>query len=129
MVMGSIYAKRTLNIKRTTSHGEMNFYGDAAPGGTKVNKKRLGRNFVYHDSDFDRKVKFISAIKAREDIALREKNINVKQYRSRSKDVTAFKQILDENGSFEAEERSTFLAHNSVIERGTAKLTMGEALE
>ena len=122
MVMGSIYGNR----KRTNSHGDMNFYGDAAPGGRPtVNKKRLGgRNFVYHDSDFDRKVKFISAIKAREDIALREKNINVKQFRSRSKDVTAFRQILDEDGSFEAQERSTFLAHNSVIERGTDKLVM-----
>ena len=116
MVMGSIYANR----KRTTSQGDLDFYGDGAPGGAKINKKRLGgRNFVYHDSDFDRKVKFIGAIKAREDIALREKNINVKQYRSRSKDVTAFRQILDEDGSFEAQERSTFLAHNSVIERGT----------
>jgi hypothetical protein len=122
MAMGSIYA----NIKRTTSHGEMNIYGDAAPGGTKVNKKRLGRNFVYHDSDFDRKVKFISAIKAREDIALREKNINVKQYRSRSKDVSAFNQILVDNG-LDAEERSTFLTHNSVIERDTAKLDSGDA--
>lgn len=123
MVMGSVYASK----KRTSSHGEINFYGEAAAGGNKPTKKRLGgRNFVYHDSDFDRKVKFIGAIKAREDIALREKNINVKQYRSRSKDVTAFRQILDENGSFEAQERSTFLAHNSMIERGTAKLTMGK---
>lgn len=56
-----------------------------------MNKHRLGRNFVYHDSDFDRKVKFISAIKAREDIALREQGIDARQFRSRSKDVTAFK--------------------------------------
>ena len=98
--MGSIYAKG----KRTTSQGEMDFYGDGAPGGAKINKKRLGgRNFVYHDSDFDRKVKFIGAIKAREDIALRDRNISVKQYRSRSKDVTAFKKILMEgDGSFDA---------------------------
>ena len=73
MVMGSIYGnKRT----RTHSHQEINFYGDHDKQNNK--KKTLGRNFVYHDSDYDRKVKFISRIKTREDLFLKEQHIDVK---------------------------------------------------
>ena len=71
MVMGSIDGK-SKNQKRATSIGEINYNHDHDTKKQPFSKKAFGRNCVYHDSDYDRKVKFISNIKAREDIYLKQ---------------------------------------------------------